>query len=143
MIASADDGDLLGTLRALMGAARYREALERYRASSSSSAASQPETLLLAATAATRLGQVTEARPLAREALAEFRARADSDGRMRTHNLQGAIAFEEGQLAIAEEQFGAALRLAQGLGDTLLEARASNNLASYMEIGRASCRERV
>lgn len=134
MFPSSDGNDLLETLRALMGAGRYREALERHGAAADDGGAGAPEAVLLAATAATRLGRVAEAWPLARQALDGFRERVDSDGRMRAHNLQGAIAFEEGQLTTAEEQFGAALRLARALGDTLLQARASNNLASVAHL---------
>ena len=53
---------------------------------------------------------------------------------MRATNLAGAIAFERGQLDEAERAFGEALELARRLGDRLIEARASNNLASVAHL---------
>ena len=85
---------------------------------------------LLAATAATRLGELNEGSALAAQALTHFRSRGDWDGRMRAQNLLGAIHWERGQMAEAERVFGEALQLARQLSDSLMLARASNNLAS-------------
>ena len=61
-----------------------------------------PDAQLLAATAATRLGEFPLAESLAGQALVKFRARGDADGRMRALNLLGVIRFERGRLGEAE-----------------------------------------
>jgi tetratricopeptide (TPR) repeat protein len=94
----------------------------------------QPDATLAAATDATRQGALDQADRLAHEALGGFRLRADDDGRMRSLNLLGAIAFERGDLGLAGERFGGALDVARQLGDHLLTARALNNLASVMHL---------
>jgi tetratricopeptide (TPR) repeat protein len=119
-------------LRGLLAAGRFREALDAYgRIGASPFRAS---TALLAATAATRLGELSVARELARESERQFASRADTDGRMRTSNLLGAIAFENGNLVEAEAAFGRALELARELDDGLMAARTSNNLASVAHL---------
>jgi tetratricopeptide (TPR) repeat protein len=98
----------------------------------------RPDGLLLAATAATRLGDLAEARLLAEAAAGAFRARGDRDGSMRAANLLGVIGFEQGRLQESDPAFRSALSLAQELADSQLVARASNNLASLMHLsGRA------
>ena len=69
-------------LRSLLAAGRFQEAFDRFR-EGDSALVHEPEGALLAATAATRLGRYTEGVTLAEEALAQFRARGDRDGRMR------------------------------------------------------------
>jgi tetratricopeptide (TPR) repeat protein len=93
-------------------------------------AASDPGALLLAATAATRQGDLGTAAARASEALEGFRLRADTDGRMRSQNLLGVIAYETGRMDQAELNWNDALDAARGLKDNLMIARASNNLAS-------------
>jgi tetratricopeptide (TPR) repeat protein len=133
----ADDPTTL--LRELVGAGRFGDALRAFRELDGASVRRQPVLLLLAATAATRLGDLEAARPLAQGALAGFRARGDRDGRMRTLNLLGVIGFEQGRLDDAEESFREALALALELSDSLLAARVSNNLASLSHLrGRGS-----
>ena len=119
-------------LRDLLAAGRFREALEAYRRAGPLPA--RPEVALLAATAATRVGELSTARELARGAEQQFTARADADGRMRTANLLGAIAFEQGNLTEAEAGFGRALELARQLEDGQMAARTSNNLASVAHL---------
>lgn len=121
-------------LRSLLAAGRFQEAFDRFR-EGDSALVHEPEGALLAATAATRLGRYTEGVTLAEEALAQFRARGDRDGRMRSINLLGAIAWERGQLKEAESAWGDALELARELDDSLMAARASNNLASLAQLG--------
>jgi len=96
--------------------------------------AADPGTVLRDATAAMRQGNLPAAAALAAAATARFRAKADADGRMRSENLLGAVAFETGQIHDAEAYFGAALELAQTLNDSLMTARASNNLASVAHL---------
>jgi tetratricopeptide (TPR) repeat protein len=125
-------------LRDLLAAGRFQEALERYRELADSPESRRPDVRLLAATAATRLGELASAASLADEALKQFRARGDRDGSMRTLNLLGAIHWERGQMTDSERCFGEALQLARQLRDSLMLARASNNLASVAHLqGRA------
>jgi len=93
-----------------------------------------PGTVLRDATAAMRQGNLPGAAALAGAAATRFRARGDADGRMRSENLLGAVAFETGQVREAEGYFGTALELAHGLDDSLMTARASNNLASVAHL---------
>jgi eukaryotic-like serine/threonine-protein kinase len=96
--------------------------------------AADPGTVLRDATVAMRQGNLPGAAALAAAAAARFRARGDEDGRMRSENLLGAVAFETGQVGDAERCFGAALELAHNLDDSLMTARASNNLASVAHL---------
>ncbi|MDH4130324.1 MAG: tetratricopeptide repeat protein [Gemmatimonadota bacterium] len=120
-------------LRQLVAAGRFRDALEARRRSAD---AEHPvaEVDLLAATAATRLGDLSAGADLARSALQRFQARADADGRMRSFNLLGAIAFDRGQLEEAEACFARALEDARTLDDPRMTANTSNNLASVAHL---------
>jgi tetratricopeptide (TPR) repeat protein len=120
-------------LRQLVEGGRYREALEAHRRGGEKFVR-RPEMELLAATAATRLGELGVGVTLAESALVHFRGRADTDGRMRAMNLLGAIAFEHGRLEEAQRCFGDALDLARTLDDTRMAAHASNNLASVAHL---------
>ncbi len=120
-------------LRQLVEAGRFREALTEHERGGER-LGRVPEAELLAATAATRLGELGRGVTLAESALERFRHRADTDGRMRTMNLLGAIAFEHGRLEEAERCFGEALELARVLEDSRMAANASNNLASVAHL---------
>jgi len=117
-------------LRELVRVGRFGDALDWFRRAEGSPAARRPDAQLLAATAATRLGEFAVAETLAGEALQQFRARGDADGRMRSLNLLGVVRFERGRLGEAEAALAEALSLARQLGDSLTAARACNNLAS-------------
>lgn len=93
-----------------------------------------PDVQLLAATAATRLGDLEHAASIATAALERFRSRADDDGHMRSSNLLGVIAFEQGFLDQAHQSFTVALAIARALKDTLMTARVCNNLASLADL---------
>lgn len=93
-----------------------------------------PGSLLQEATGAMRQGDLDRAGRLAASALEQFRARGDADGRMRSENLLGAVAFERGEVGEAESRFGIALGIAHDLEDSLMAARASNNLASVAHL---------
>jgi tetratricopeptide (TPR) repeat protein len=121
-------------LRALLAEGRFQDALERYRELGSAPESRRPDIQLLAATAATRQGELETASPLAEQALRQFHTRGDWDGRMRALNLLGAIHWERGRVAEAERCFADALRLARQLDDSLMLARASNNLASVAHL---------
>jgi tetratricopeptide (TPR) repeat protein len=126
-----------GQIRELVRTGRFADALQMFRASDP--ATQRPDGLLLAATAATRLGELAEARTLAETAAAGFRARGDRDGSMRTFNLLGVIGIEQGRLHESDPALRSALGLAHELTDSQLAARASNNLASLMHLrGRAA-----
>jgi tetratricopeptide (TPR) repeat protein len=121
-------------LRALLAEGRFQDAMERYRELNGAPESRRPDVQLLAATAATRLGDLELATSLALEALQQFRTRGDWDGRMRALNLLGAINWERGRIADAERYFADALRFARQLEDSLMLARASNNLASVAHL---------
>jgi tetratricopeptide (TPR) repeat protein len=124
--------DLLRELRGLLAGGHFREVLSRHHAAGPG--ASLPEAALTAATAATRLGELETADLLAQDALGRFRTRVDEDGRMRSLNLLGAIAFERGELALASQRFAGALAAARALDDHRMTARALNNLASVTHL---------
>jgi tetratricopeptide (TPR) repeat protein len=126
--------DATHQLRELVRTGRYRDALAWYRRDEGGPLEQPAEPRLLAATAATRLGELTAAAALAEEALARFGTRGDLDGRMRALNLLGVIAFEQGDLVEAEGYLAEALRLASHLKDSLIAARACNNLASVIHL---------
>lgn len=134
MVATPFADDAAHQLRELVRTSRFGEALEWYRGIEQSPAGRRPDAQLLAATAATRLGEFAVAETLAAEALASFRSRGDADGRMRALNLLGVIRFERGRLGEAEQSLAEALNLANQLGDSLLAARAWNNLASAIHL---------
>jgi tetratricopeptide (TPR) repeat protein len=133
-MASHPPDDVARELRELVAAGRFEEAMAAYHRTGGAEVRRPPEVELIAATAATRLGQLGTGASLATEALEGFRSRADDDGRMRAMNLLGAIGFERGELDNAERCFAEALRLAQQLQDSLMTARISNNLASVAHL---------
>ena len=127
------------SLRTLLQAGRFQDTLELYRTVSENPDARRADVQLLAATAATRLGELTVAGALANEALRLFHGRGDRDGAMRALNLLGAIHWERGEMADAERCFSEALRLSRELKDSLMLARACNNLASVAHLqGRSA-----
>ena len=132
MVSTPSADDLTDLLRELVRTGRFREALETYRRAGD--AAARAEARLLAATAATRLGELDLAERLAGEAVRGFADRGDFDGRMRALNLLGVIGFERGQLAEAERRLTEALSIAYRLEDSLVAARACNNLASVIHL---------
>lgn len=93
-----------------------------------------PLDLLAAATAALRRGDVRQAADHGSSAADAFWRQGDTDGQMRSHNLLGAVAFEEGHLEAARRNFERARELAGLARDVLVEARACNNLASVAHL---------
>ena len=128
------DADPARALRELMAAGRFRDALALHARTDADAVRRRPEVQLLAATAATRVGDLAAGGMLAAESLARFRERAGDDGRARTVNLLGAIAFERGDLETAERCFAEALTLSHASRNPLLAAHASNNLASVADL---------
>jgi hypothetical protein len=133
MVAPSSD-DLTGPLRELMRTGRFTEALAAFRALPPAVTSRRPDALLLGATAATRLGELVPAEELADAAHEQFRLRGDVDGRLRSLNLLGVIYFERGRMQESERVLAEALGLANQLGDSLLAARANNNLASALHL---------
>ena len=127
---SADDA--AGSIRVLLAEGRFREALDEFRRREGGPV--PPDVQLMAATAATRLGELGLGAALAEASLERFRVRADDDGRMRAQNLLGVIEFERGNLERSQQCFNEALGLARALRDTLMTARACNNLASIADL---------
>jgi len=124
--------DPAGDLRRLLDEGRFRDLLAAHASLEPASLRERPEVELVAATAATRVGELEQAAALAGDATAQFRLRGDVDGEARAVNLIGAIDFERGALTEAQRSFVDALSLARRIADTRLEARAANNLASVM-----------
>ncbi len=110
MVDPTPTDDLVGALRPLIASGGFQKALDAFRGAVRAGARLDAEASLLAATAATRVGDLAVAAALADDALGRFRARADDDGRLRVMNLLGAIGFERGQLTRAEACFEEALR---------------------------------
>ena len=134
MVDPTPTDDLVGALRTLIASGGFQKALDAFRGAVRAGARLDAEASLLAATAATRVGDLAVAAALADDALGRFRARADDDGRLRVMNLLGAIGFERGELTGAEACFEEALRLAQRTRDSLMVARVTNNLASVYHL---------
>ena len=124
--------DPAGSVRVLLAEGRFKEALDAFRDLEGRPV--PPDVQLMAATAATRLGELSIGAALAEGSLDRFRARADDDGRMRALNLLGVIEFERGNLDRSQQCFNEALGLARALKDTLMTARACNNLASIADL---------
>ena len=116
----------------MLAEGRFKEALDAFRGLEGSSV--PPDLQLMAATAATRLGDLGLGAALSESALERFRARSDDDGRMRSLNLLGVIEFERGNLDRSQQCFSDTLGLARTLKDTLMTARACNNLASIADL---------
>ena len=129
---SPSPDDPAGSIRALLAEGRFQEALDAFRRSEGR--AVPPDVQLMAATAATRLGELGVGAALAEASLERFRTRADDDGRMRALNLLGVIEFERGNLERSQQCFTEALGLARALKDTLMTARTCNNLASIADL---------
>ena len=90
-------------LRALLAEGRFQDALERYRELGSAPDSRWPDVQLLAATAATRLGDLDRATTLAVESLVQFRTRGDSDGRMRDRRAAISRTVPLGASSLASE----------------------------------------
>jgi tetratricopeptide (TPR) repeat protein len=134
MVATPSPYDPIGPLRELVRSGRFAEALASFRRMSEDVVRHRPDAQLLAATAATRLGELSIAEELAVASLEQFHARGDDDGRLRSLNLLGVIYFERGRMQDAERVLAEALGLANQLNDSLLAARANNNLASALHL---------
>ena len=130
--------DVTQQLRRLVQTGRFGDALARYQRIEATPDGRRPEAQLLAATAATRVGELALGESMVADALERFRSRGDADGRLRALNLLGVVSWERGRMREAEEYLAQALNLARYLGDSLMVARACNNMASAIHLrGRA------
>jgi tetratricopeptide (TPR) repeat protein len=93
-----------------------------------------PKISLLAAEALVHLGHVERALSLVLAAEAEFRSRHDQVNLLAALNLAGAVQFELGDLAGAEERFSDLLELARERGDEEMSGRATNNLGAIASL---------
>jgi len=127
-------------LRDLVNASRFREALAVYLEWYDNAVELTPYSQLLAAHAASHLGEFDLAGTLAASAQSELRARGDDPGVLDSTNLLGAVAFERGNIDDAEAQFRSVLQMAERLGCTRFTARGANNLAIIAHLrGHREC----
>lgn len=125
----AHRSDPLRTARQAVRAGQFREAWESLSAMKGQYD-THPEWLLLMAMAAWRIGKYEESHGSALKALAEYRARGDGDGEMRSLNVAAAGTFALGQLDRARSGFARALELARRYDDKIMMARCANNLGN-------------
>lgn len=122
-------------LEPLHDAGRYREVVDRILALDLAERRRvDPLVLLLGASSAARLGLLEQASEWAEPALEGFLVRSDEPGALRATNLMGAIDFECGRIHRSELRFANARRLARQLGDRLMVARTTNNLANIAHL---------
>jgi tetratricopeptide (TPR) repeat protein len=93
-----------------------------------------PKVALLVAEALVHLGLVERALNLVLAAEAEFRSRHDQVNLLAALNLAGAVQFELGDLAGAEQRFSELLELARERGDEEMSGRATNNLGAIASL---------
>ena len=117
-------------LRGLVQSGRFREALAHYFESAASSGSATPQSRLLAAQAAARIGEFEVSARLTASARAAFESAEDVDGLLEATNLLGAIAFERGKIRDAEKHFSAVADLAERHGRARFTARGVNNLGN-------------
>ncbi|HEY7682327.1 MAG TPA: tetratricopeptide repeat protein [Gemmatimonadales bacterium] len=126
--------DPVVALRHLVESGRFEQALYLFDRVWGSGDQADAEVALLGATAATRLGRLELGASRAELARTRFQAAGERHGFLRATNLLGAIAFEAGRLEDAERWFQETLRLAREAENTVMVARASNNLASVAHL---------
>lgn len=117
-------------LRGLVQSGRFREALAHYFESADSTGTTTPQSRLLAAQAAARIGEFEVSARLTASARAAFESADDVDGLLEATNLLGAIAFERGKIRDADKHFTAVADLAERHGRARFTARGANNLGN-------------
>jgi tetratricopeptide (TPR) repeat protein len=123
-----------GPLRDLVDSSQYREAVSLFLEWSETAPEVTPRSRLLAAQAASRIGEFELADTLATQAQAEFQVLDDKDCLLDCTNVLGAVAFERGSVDQAEAQFQSVMVLAERIGSARFIARAANNLASVAHL---------
>ena len=119
---------LLAEARALTDRKDWRALADRAGAPAEETLRAEPELGYLYANAMMRVGEVAGALALAGRVEPAVRASGDRRLLLRTINLVGALRFEMGDTAAAEERFGDLLDRAAEWADDEFAARASNNL---------------
>lgn len=117
-------------LRGLVQSGRFREALAHYFESADATGSATPESRLLAAQAAARIGEFEVSARLTTSARAAFESADDVDGLLEATNLLGAIAYERGKIKDADKHFTAVADLAERHGRARFTARGANNLGN-------------
>jgi tetratricopeptide (TPR) repeat protein len=123
-----------GPLRGLVQSGRFREALALYFHSADSTGSATPQSRLLAAQAAARIGEFEVSARLTASARAAFESADDVDGLLEATNLLGAIAFERGKIKDADKHFSAVADLAERHGRARFTARGANNLGNVASL---------
>ena len=121
-------------LRGLVQSGRFREALAHYFQSTDSTGSATPQSRLLAAQAAARIGEFEVSARLTALARLAFENAKDVDGLLEATNLLGAIAFERGKIRDAEKHFEAVAELAERHGRARFTARGANNLGDIASL---------
>jgi len=117
---------------------RFREAVALFLESKEEARPITPEATVLAAHAASRIGEFTLSAHLAVAAERGFRAAENVTGLVESTNLLGVVAFERGEIDDAELRFRQTVELAAQLGCARFAARGANNLANIAHMrGRA------
>jgi tetratricopeptide (TPR) repeat protein len=124
----------LTPLRGLVQSGRFREALAHYFRSTDSTGSATPQSRLLAAQAAARIGEFEVSARLTASARVAFESAEDVDGLLEATNLLGAIAFERGKIKDAEKHFAAVAELAERHGRARFTARGANNLGNIASL---------
>jgi tetratricopeptide (TPR) repeat protein len=135
MTDSVQGGDVeLTPLRGLVQAGRFREALAHYFRAADSSGSATPQSRLLAAQAAARIGEFEVSARLTASARVAFESAGDVDGLLEATNLLGAIAFERGKIKEAEKHWAAVAELAERYGRARFTARGAHNLGDIASL---------
>ena len=121
-------------LRSLVQSGRFREALAHYLQSGDSTGSATPQSRLLAAQAAARIGEFEVSARLTASAKVAFESAEDVDGLLEATNLLGAIAFERGKIKDADRHFSAVAELAERHGRARFTARGANNLGNVASL---------
>jgi tetratricopeptide (TPR) repeat protein len=121
-------------LQALVQSGRFREALAHYFRSADSTGSATPQSRLLAAQAAARIGEFEVSARLAASARAAFESADDVDGLLEATSLLGAIAFGRGKIKDAEKHFAAVADLAERHGRARFTARGATNLGNIASL---------
>jgi tetratricopeptide (TPR) repeat protein len=121
-------------LQGLVQSGRFREALAHYFRSADSTGSATPQSRLLAAQAAARIGEFEVSARLAASARAAFESADDVDGLLEATSLLGAIAFGRGKIKDAEKHFAAVADLAERHGRARFTARGATNLGNIASL---------
>ncbi len=129
-----DVAELKTELEQLGAERRWSEIEHRTADLDDTTLVADPKVAFLVGEALVHLGHMDRALNLVLAAEAEFRARHDQVNLLAALNLAGAVQFELGDLAGAEERFSDLLELARERGDEGMSGRATNNLGAIASL---------